>query len=155
MAAAKGLTLVLHDTTEFTFQRERSEAIGKKRVLPSCRIGRQPITKCVLLMHSSLALTTQGKPLRLTAVKFWTRKKFKGTDALAGRGKEGGKHSVNATRILCSSRNSPVMAAASAKRPPLSARDAPDNWPQPAPAHAVAPISPRNSRQLSHSSRRS
>jgi hypothetical protein len=45
--------------------------------------GRQPITKCGLLMHSSLAITTQGKPLELTAVKFWTRKKFKGANALA------------------------------------------------------------------------
>jgi hypothetical protein len=50
-------------------------------------------------MHCSLAVTPQGKPLGLTAVKFWTRKKFKGTNALAGRGKDGGKHSVNATRI--------------------------------------------------------
>lgn len=42
-------------------------------------------------MHSSLALTPQGKPLGLTAVKFWTRKKFKGTNAL--------KKTVNPTRI--------------------------------------------------------
>ena len=74
----------LHDTTEFSFQRERPEAIGKTRVLPSARIGQQPITKCGLLMHSSLAITTAGKPLGLTAVKFWTRKKFKGTNALEG-----------------------------------------------------------------------
>ena len=93
MAAAKGQILILHDTTEFSFQRERPEAIGKTRVLPSARIGRQPITKCGLLMHSSLAITLQGKPLGLTAIKFWTRKKFKGTNALKGRGKEGGKHS--------------------------------------------------------------
>ena len=99
MAAAKGPILILHDTTEFSFQRERPEAIGKTRVLPSARIGRQPITKCGLLMHSSLAVTTAGKPLGLTAVKFWTRKKFKGTNALAGRGKSGSKHSVNFTRI--------------------------------------------------------
>ena len=99
IAAAKGPILVLHDTTEFSFQREKPEAIGKTRVLPSARIGQQPITKCGLLMHSSLAITPQGKPLGLTAVKFWTRKKFKGTNALKGRGKEGGKHSVNTTRI--------------------------------------------------------
>jgi Transposase DNA-binding/Transposase Tn5 dimerisation domain len=99
MAAAKGPILVLHDTTEFSFQRERPEAIGKTRILPSCRMGQPTITKCGLLMHASLAVTTAGKPLGLTAVKFWTRKKFKGTNALAGRGKDGGKHSVNATRI--------------------------------------------------------
>jgi hypothetical protein len=50
-------------------------------------------------MHTNLAITPQGKPLGLTAVKFWTRKKFKGTNALKGRGVEGGKHSVNMTRI--------------------------------------------------------
>jgi hypothetical protein len=50
-------------------------------------------------MHSSLAMTPQGKPLGLTAIKLWTHKKFKGTNALAGRGQEGGKHSVNTTRI--------------------------------------------------------
>lgn len=99
MSAAKGPLLVMHDTTELSFQRERPEAIGKTRVLPSARLGRQPITKCGLLMHSSLAITTAGKPLGLTAVKFWTRKKFKGTNALAGRGKDGSKHTVNATRI--------------------------------------------------------
>ncbi len=99
MAAAKGPILVLHDTTEFSFQRERPETIGKTRLLPSGRIGSKPITKCGLLMHSSLAITTAGKPLGLTAVKFWTREKFKGTNALKGRGVEGGKHSVNTTRI--------------------------------------------------------
>ncbi|MDZ4657211.1 MAG: IS4 family transposase [Bythopirellula sp.] len=98
MATAKGPILILHDTTEFSFQRERPETIGKTRKLPSCRIGQQPITKCGLLMHSSLAVTTTGKPLGLTAVKFWTRKKFKGTNSLKG-GKAGGKHSVNTTRI--------------------------------------------------------
>jgi hypothetical protein len=99
MAATKGPVLVLHDTTEFSFQRARPETIGKTRLLPTCRLGSQPITKCGLLMHSSLAVTTTGKPLGLTAVKFWTRKKFKGTNALKGRGLAGGKHSVNTTRI--------------------------------------------------------
>ena len=99
ISAAKGPILILHDTTEFSFQREQPEAIGKTRILPSCRIGQRPITKCGLLLHSSLAITTAGKPLGLTAVKFWTRKKFKGTNALKGRSKEGGKHSVNSTRI--------------------------------------------------------
>ena len=38
-----------------------------------------------LLMHSSLAVTTAGLPLGLAAVKFWTRKKFKGTARLKNR----------------------------------------------------------------------
>jgi len=50
-------------------------------------------------MHSSLAVTTAGLPLGLAAIKLWTRKKFKGTNALAGRGIGGGKHSVNTTYI--------------------------------------------------------
>ena len=50
-------------------------------------------------MHSSLAVTTNGLPLGLTAIQLWTRKKFKGTNALKGKGIDGGKHSINATRI--------------------------------------------------------
>jgi hypothetical protein len=44
-----------------------------------------------VLLHSSLVLTTEGVPLGLAAVKFWTRKKFKGTNAL--------KKTINPTRI--------------------------------------------------------
>ena len=39
-------------------------------------------TVCGLLLHDSLAVTTDGLPLGLSAAKFWTRKKFKGTNAL-------------------------------------------------------------------------
>lgn len=42
-------------------------------------------------MHSSLAVTTEGLSLGLTAVKFWTRKKFKGTAAI--------KKKINSTRV--------------------------------------------------------
>lgn len=42
-------------------------------------------------MHSSLAVTTKGLPLGLTAIKFWTRKKFNGRNAL--------KSHINPTRI--------------------------------------------------------
>ncbi len=42
-------------------------------------------------MHSSLAVTTQGIPLGLAAIKFWSRKKFKGCDAL--------KRKINPTRV--------------------------------------------------------
>ena len=42
-------------------------------------------------MHSSLVVTTEGLPLGLANVKFWTRKRFKGSRALARK--------VNATRI--------------------------------------------------------
>jgi hypothetical protein len=42
-------------------------------------------------MHASLAVTTEGLPLGLAALEFWTRKKFKGTTALRGK--------VNPTRV--------------------------------------------------------
>ena len=90
MTAEKGPILILHDTTEFSFKRDKPEAIGKTTVLAS-RPYRSPTTLCGLLMHCSLAITPQGKPLGLAAVKFWTRKKFKGTNAL--------KKKINPTRI--------------------------------------------------------
>jgi hypothetical protein len=94
MAASDGPVLVLHDTTEFTYQREKSEAIGITKSINSGRdkAGRlRSHTVCGILMHSSLAVTTEGLPLGLAAVKFWTRKKFKGTAAL--------KRKINPTRI--------------------------------------------------------
>jgi len=57
-------------------------------------------TVCGILMHSSLAVTTDGLPLGLAAIKLWTRKKFKGTNALQGKTLDSsGKHSINTTRI--------------------------------------------------------
>jgi hypothetical protein len=93
-AATEGLVLVLHDTTEFSYQREKSEAIGITKSINSGRdkAGRlRSHTVCGILMHSSLAVTIEGVPLGLAAVKFWTRKKFKGTAAL--------KKKINPTRI--------------------------------------------------------
>jgi hypothetical protein len=43
------------------------------------------------LMHSSLAVTTDGLPLGLSAIKFWTREKFKGSTEL--------KRHINPTRV--------------------------------------------------------
>ena len=93
-AATDGLVVVLHDTTEFTYQREKSEAIGITKSINSGRdkAGRlRSHTVCGILMHSSLAVTTEGLPLGLAAVKLWTRKKFKGTAAL--------KKKINPTRV--------------------------------------------------------
>lgn len=50
---------------------------------------RRPV--CELFMHSSLAVTTGGSTLGLAAVKFWTRKKLKGSKALSKK--------INPTRI--------------------------------------------------------
>jgi Transposase DNA-binding/Transposase DDE domain len=87
-AATAGPILVLHDTTEFSFQRNNPEAIGQLSLL---KTRHATVTLCGLLMHSSLVLTPQGVPLGLAAVKFWTRARFKGTNAL--------KRTVNPTRI--------------------------------------------------------
>jgi hypothetical protein len=92
--ATNGLVFVLHDTTEFTYQREAPEAIGITKSINSGRdkAGRlRSHTVCGILMHSSLALTNAGLPLGITAAKFWTRKKFKGTAAL--------KKKINPTRV--------------------------------------------------------
>ena len=92
--ATDGPVLVLHDTTEFTYQRESTNAIGITKSINSGwdKAGRlRSHTVCGILMHSSLAVTTEGLPLGLAAVKFWTRKKFKGTAAL--------KKKINPTRI--------------------------------------------------------
>jgi hypothetical protein len=92
--AVDGSVLVLHDTTEFSYQRENVDAIGITKAINSGRdkAGRvRAHTVCGILMHSSLAVTTEGLPLGLAAVKFWTRKKFKGTAAL--------KKKINPTRV--------------------------------------------------------
>lgn len=93
-AATGGFILVLQDTTEFTYQRERSEQIGLTKSVNSGKDKSGRLRKhsvCGILMHSSLAVTTDGLPLGLAAIKFWTRKKFKGTAAL--------KKKINPTRV--------------------------------------------------------
>jgi hypothetical protein len=86
--------LVLHDTTEFSYHREDPDAIGILQKLASpYASGGKPghhIT-CGVLMHSSLVVTTDGLPLGLAAIKFWTREKFHGANAL--------KRSINPTRV--------------------------------------------------------
>ena len=92
--ATDGWVLVLHDTTEFSFQRERPELIGSIGISAGRRdnTGRPRLhTVCGVMMHSSLVLTAEGLPLGMAAVKFWTRKEFKGTNAL--------KKKINPTRV--------------------------------------------------------
>ncbi|MDE0226187.1 MAG: IS4 family transposase [Gammaproteobacteria bacterium] len=93
-AASEGPVLVLHDTTEFTWKRTRSEAVGFTTKVDSQKDKRgrpRMHTVCGLLMHSSMATTTDGLPLGMAAAKFWSRKKFKGTNAL--------KRKINPTRV--------------------------------------------------------
>ena len=66
-AATEVLTLVLHDTTEFSYQREHREAIGQTHLITAGRASdgrRRQHTVRGLLMHSSLVVTTEGLPLR-------------------------------------------------------------------------------------------
>ena len=90
-ADTDGFVLVLHDTTDFSFKREQPERIGHTHRVHAGQRKGGLFTVCGLLMHSSLVLTRGGVPLGLAAVKFWTRKKFKGTRAL--------RNKVNLTRI--------------------------------------------------------
>ena len=93
-AATEGLILILQDTTEFIYGRARPGRIGFTKTINGGRYkAGQPnvLTLCGVLMHSSLAVTLAGTPLGLTAVKFWTRTKFKGTWTL--------KRHVNPTRV--------------------------------------------------------
>jgi transposase-like protein/transposase Tn5 family protein len=94
MSAYDGLILMLHDTTEFTYKRDKPGEIGFTTSINSGRdkTGRlRSHTVCGILMHSSLAVTTEGLPLGLAAIKFWTRSKFKGTASL--------KRKINPTRV--------------------------------------------------------
>lgn len=88
LAATDAVILMLHDTTEFTFHRNDVQlGILNKSRLPN----QKDYIVCGILMHSSLAVTSEGLPLGLAAVKFWTRKEFKGCNAL--------KKKINPTRV--------------------------------------------------------
>ena len=86
--------LVLHDTTEFSYHRDDPDSVGilQRLASPYAKDGGpgHHIT-CGILMHSSLVVTTDGLPLGLAAIKFWSRDKFHGANAL--------KRSINPTRV--------------------------------------------------------
>jgi hypothetical protein len=94
LATTDALILMLHDTTEFTFHRNDVQPIGilHKSRLPNDKRGRpKQYLVCGILMHSSLAVSSEGLPLGLAAIKFWTRDEFKGCNAL--------KKKINPTRV--------------------------------------------------------
>jgi hypothetical protein len=93
-AAVGGPILVIQDTTELSYERAQPERIGATRRVNSGRdkAGRLRMhTVCGLLMHSCLAVTAEGLPLGLSAIKVWTRPQFKGTRRL--------KRKINPTRV--------------------------------------------------------
>jgi hypothetical protein len=83
-AGAAGTVLILHDTREFSYMRENVGLLHKPKHGPS-HPWRRKNPLCGISMHSSLAVTEGGLPLGLAAVRFWTRKEFKGTNALRGK----------------------------------------------------------------------
>jgi hypothetical protein len=87
-SATTGTVLVLHDTTEFSFTRNTPDGVGYLSYVKG-RHGTH--TACGVLLHSSLAVTTDGLPLGLAAVKFWSRRGFKGANAA--------KRTVNPTTV--------------------------------------------------------
>ena len=94
LAKAPGPVLILHDTTEFSYARSSSCKLGviKRLAAGKTKGGRvRHHTLRGILMHSSLAVSPEGVPLGLAAIKFWTRKKFKGCNAL--------KRWINPTRM--------------------------------------------------------
>src|SRR4030081_1218698 len=91
-SARGGPVLVLHDTSEFVYRSEENEAIGMVSKQRTRSKGRARYhTMRGVLMHSSLVVTQEGLPLGLAAIKFWTRDKFHGANAL--------KRKINPTRV--------------------------------------------------------
>jgi len=75
--------LVLHDTTELTYKREDEAAvgmIGKAKMVKDQQGKPLYFTTSGICQHSSLVVTAEGLPLGLAAVKFWSRKEFKGPE---------------------------------------------------------------------------
>lgn len=94
LRSSDGTILMLHDTTEFNYHRDDMAPIGilHKNPVRRKRDGTpQHTIVCGLLMHSSLAVTTEGIPLGLSAIKFWSRDQFYGCNALKKR--------INPTRV--------------------------------------------------------
>ena len=63
---------MLHDTTEFSFQREKKHAIGVTSLSYGGKgqDGRPRLhTLCGILLHSSLVVTVEGLPLGIAAAK--------------------------------------------------------------------------------------
>lgn len=83
-----GPILVLQDTTTFSYQRDQPEHI---EFIGRAKVRGKPLGQCGILMHSSLAVTTEGVPLVLAAIQFWTRSKFKACNAL--------RKTINPTRV--------------------------------------------------------
>ena len=95
MAICSAYILIIQDTREFSYNRKEAGEIGWTKIFNS---NKNVYKKCALLMHSSLAITSEGLPLGLCAIKFWNRKSFKGTNEM--------KKIVNPTRVSIETKES-------------------------------------------------
>jgi hypothetical protein len=94
LSSAEETFLVLHDTSEFSYNRGKTSNLGFISKLPHGKPRSHPDPHRrlrAILLHSSLLITTCGLPLGIAAVKLWTRKEFKGCNAL--------KRKINPTKI--------------------------------------------------------
>jgi hypothetical protein len=69
VAKIGGQVLVLHDTTEFTYKRDKSHLAGVAHRVPTGKdrnkkIRNNLVTVCGILMHSSLVATVEGPDIR-------------------------------------------------------------------------------------------
>src|SRR6516164_10203298 len=74
VAKSGGQVLVLHDTTEFTYKRDKPHLVGVTHRVPTGKdrnkeVRRNLYTVCGILMHSSLVVTVEGLPLGLASIK--------------------------------------------------------------------------------------
>jgi hypothetical protein len=85
-AATNTPLLVLHDTTEFTFARKNPAAIGivhlSRRGRPPKDGRKRPQPVCGILLHSSLAVTTEGLAAGLGRDQVLELKRVQGHECL-------------------------------------------------------------------------
>jgi hypothetical protein len=84
LASAEWPILILHETTELSFHRKDVAAVGMTTRMPARKLTGKPqhYNVCGILMHSSLAVTVEGLPLGLAAIRFWSRNKFYGCNQM-------------------------------------------------------------------------
>jgi hypothetical protein len=73
LAATQEPIFILHDITKFSFKRNETGLIGYTSVMGNGKKAYGHFkrhTLCGLLMPASLAVTTRGLPVSLTAIKF-------------------------------------------------------------------------------------
>ena len=94
LSSAEKTFLVLHETSEFSYNRDKTSNLGFIAKLANGKPRSHPDPHQRLrgiLLYLSLVITTCGLPLGIAAVKLLTRKAFKRCNAL--------KRKVNPTRI--------------------------------------------------------